>query len=153
MGKIVQKGAEPPKLRPKTRHAIHLIITEDITQREAARRAGMHEAALSTILQKPEVKAYVEDQKALFLGDIDKLRARGLIVAYKVAIELATSGSSETVRLKAVEFLAGGKAPGGVNVQINNAPGGYEYPGRKFKDVSPPSPADTQSGAEEGQEP
>ena len=147
-------NAEAPKMRPKLRHAVALIIEEGRTQREAAGRVGLDERSLSRSLKIPHIAAYVEQQKALAVLDADKLKASAKRMAIRVGISLLHDAKSEQVKARMVEFFAGEAKPGGaVNVQVNVDRGGYEFrrPGQRLVDIAPIP--DTQSGADDVQEP
>lgn len=81
------------------RHAIRLIVTEGLTQAEAARASGMKANSLQIALHKPHVQAYVTAVKRAWL------ESRTFKSWINVA-NLADHAASEDVRLKAnLEFL------------------------------------------------
>ena len=145
---------EAPRMRPRLRHAVALIVEEGRTQREAAGRAGMNETSLGRALQRPAIAAYIEQQKALAVLDADKLKASAKRMAIRVGIGLLHDAKSEQVRARMVEFFAGeAKSGPSVAVQVNVDRGGYEFrrPGQRLVDIEPAP--DAQSGDAIAQEP
>lgn len=127
------RGASPEggqvkrRLSKKTRAAVVILATEGVTQREAARRAGMNEKALCRALQQPHVAAALEAEKDRFIKAMSGTRAVLKARAIEVAAELMENAESEAIRARMVEFLAGERGPASqVNVQVNTG-GSYEY--------------------------
>lgn len=150
---IVRKA---PRMRPALRQAVSLIVEQGLTQRAAAGRVGMNETSLGRALQRKDIAAYVESQKALLALDADKIKARGRSMALLVGIDLLHNAQSEAVRARMVEFFAGeARAAPSVSVTVNqNAGGGYEYvrPGQVIEIVEGKASApDRQSGGENAQ--
>lgn len=125
---IATTGPKPRRIRPALARALDLIAINGNTQRDAARRAGMNEAALSKALAKPHVAHALEQRKALAALEADQLKGIARSMAIREGIRLMTEASSEQVRAKMVEFFAGEARQPAVSVQINNAPAsGYIY--------------------------
>ena len=134
------KVQQPPRMRPALRQAVELIVEKGVTQREAAKQAGMNETALGRALAKPHIKAYIEAQKALFLTDMLKLKDRAKAIAIAQGIDLMHTATSEAVRARMVELFAGEARSGpSVAVQVNVDRGGYEFvrPGQRVVEIDP----------------
>ena len=147
--KLLSRGPQPPRMRPPLKEAVSLIIEKGITQREAARRVGMNETSLGRALAKPHIKAWIDNEKALFLTDMLKLKDRAKAIAIATGIELMHSATSEAVRARMVELFAGEpKKANEINVQINNDRGGYEFvrPGSQLVEIK--ATPDSLSGGE-----
>lgn len=93
-GEPVRKGRVSPALRT----AITLIVHEGLTVADAAKRTGYQTESLSKALIKPHVKAFRHDVKRAWLAS--KTERAWLTVA-----DLAESGNSEDVRLKAAKVF------------------------------------------------
>lgn len=93
-GNEVRKG----RIRPALRTAIALIVEEGLSQDAAAKRVGMKAPSLTVALRKPHVRAYKSDVMRAWLAS--KTERAWLTVA-----NLAESGASEDVQLKAARFL------------------------------------------------
>lgn len=134
------RGAQPPRMRAPLRKAIDLIVLKGKSQRDAAEEAGMNETALSRALQKPHIRNYLDEQKALFCLDADKLKPFAKALAMQTGMDLMLNSKSDQVKARMVEFFAG-EARGGaqVNVQVNVDRNGYEYvkPGQRLVDITP----------------
>ena len=145
----------PPSMRAKTREAVTLIIEHGITQREAARRAGMNEKSLSRALKRRDIAEYVEAEKAMFAAGLDRLRDHAKALALRRAMHLMHHASSEAVQVKMVELLAGERPDSGPAVQVNvTQTGGYEYPpkGARLVDITPMDQGDDAMSAPNSQE-
>lgn len=129
-----------------------------MTIKAACEAAEYSEAGWHLAMKRPHVKAHLEAVQAQFIREIDRRRATYRAQAIEVAHDLMHNGTSEAVRMRAVEFFAGEARSGPqVNVQINqNAGNGYEYvrPGQVVEiiDTGASSP-DGQSGAQHEQDP
>ena len=93
-GEPVRKGRVSPALRT----AITLIVHEGLTVADAAKRTGYATESLSKALIKPHVKAFRSSVKRAWLAS--KTERAWLTVA-----DLAESGNSEDVRLKAAKVF------------------------------------------------
>lgn len=125
---LAPQGGASPRISQKIRLAIDAIATLGLSQREAARRAGLHEVSLSKALAKPHVKAALDERKAQAAMEADRLKGIARSIAIEEGIRLMTQAQSEAVRAKMVEFFAGEPRGAGVVVQVNNpAPVGYAY--------------------------
>lgn len=93
-GSQVRKGRVSPALRT----AITLIVHEGLTVADAAKRTGYQTESLAKALMKPHVKALRSDVKRAWLAS--KTERAWLTVA-----DLAESGNSEDVRLKAAKVF------------------------------------------------
>lgn len=147
-----QRGAQPPRMRAKLRAAVNLIATKGKGIGEAAEAAGMNASALSRAINRPEIKAHIEEQKALYCLDADSLKGLAKAIAINTGIDLMQSAASEAVRARLVEFFAGDGRPGTqVNVAVNVDRGGYEFvkPGQRVVDIRPA--IDSVSSGDDGQ--
>jgi predicted DNA-binding protein (UPF0251 family) len=144
---VRRKGQDAPSplsrkvgMAAKVRSAIALIVSEGLTQRQAAGRVGMNERSLSRALKRPAVAQHLEEQKALFLQEVDALKGQAKRIAIMEGLRLMRESPSDQVRARMVEFFAGeaGKAPL-VNVNIGAKSSGYEYipPGSQVIDITP----------------
>lgn len=90
----------------------------------------MNETALGRALARPEVAAFVEQQKALATLDALKLKEQAKAIAIREGIDLMVSAQSEQVRARMVEFFAGEGRQPLVNISIPAAQEpatGYRY--------------------------
>jgi hypothetical protein len=129
---VSNKAAKPVKARipAKIRAAIDLYTTERVSKTEAAQRVGIKPSYLYTQLTKAHIRDYERDRFALYIQEIEDLKAPYKAEAFETAAELMREAKSESVRARMVEFLAGERKGNAVNValQVNNqAPTGYEY--------------------------
>lgn len=123
-------GRKPNRMRPQLRRAIDEIVWKGRTQRAAAEKAGMNETSLGRALARPEVAAYIEQQKALATLDAIKLKEQAKAIAIREGIELMVSAQSEQVRARMVEFFAGEGRQPLVNITVPAAQEpatGYRY--------------------------
>jgi len=86
--------ARAPQIRPRLQEACTLIVTEGLSQQDAARRAGMTPHSLNVAMKKPHVRAFLSSVKHAWLES--RTSKAWLNVA-----QLADSACSEDVRLKA----------------------------------------------------
>ena len=145
--------AEAPKMRAKLRQAIHLIVSDSKSVKDAAAGAGFNPDALSRAINRPEIKAYIEQQRALFSLEADKLKGYAKAVAIHTGIEIMRSGQSEAAKVRLVEFFAGeAKSGSAVNVQVNVDRGGYEFrrPGQRLVDIAPATDVQSSDDAAQG---
>lgn len=138
------QGGRAPRINARVRQAIDFIAREGTTTREAAKRAGLNESSLYRALGRPNVAAHLEQAKALYCMEIDKLRGTAKAIAIQTGIELMQHSNSDNVRARLVEFFAGEGRQPLVNVNVSTAERGiYAY--NKPRDITP-SP-DSASGA------
>lgn len=83
-----------PQIRPRLRDAIRMIVTEGLSQAEAARRSGMTAHSLQVALKKPHVAAFVAHVKRAWLESRTSQ-------AWINLADLADKAISEDVRYKA----------------------------------------------------
>jgi hypothetical protein len=86
--------ARAPQIRPRLQDAVRLIVTEGLSQADAARRSGMTPHSLQVALKKPHVRAFMASVKDAWLES--RTSKAWLNIA-----ELADGACSEDVRLKA----------------------------------------------------
>jgi pantoate kinase len=109
--------ANPVKSRPiskRMQKALSLIATRGMTQRDAAKQAGMSECYLSTALKKPQVQVFIERAARQTIS-------LGLLRASNRTVELIDA-SSEHVSLDAskhVLAIAGIKPTADAQVSVN----------------------------------
>lgn len=115
------------RISPAVREAVRLRVREGATFLEAAKRAGLSEAGIHKAWKRPAVLALIEQEQAQYIQEVEALRAGYKAQAFEVAADLMRNAKSEAVRMRAVEFLAGGPPQTTVNVQVNNAAPGYSY--------------------------
>lgn len=156
---VSNKAAKPVKARipAKIRAAIDLYTTERVSKTEAAKRVGIKPSYLYTQLTKVHIRDYERDRFAQYIQEIEDLKAPYKAEAFETAAELMRTASSESVRARMVEFLAGERKGSAVNVavQVNNqAPTGYEYahPDQEVV-VIRDADGDTQSPATDSEDP
>lgn len=146
-----RKKGGAPKLSRKMRRAIHLRVWEGMKVTEAIRAAGVTESGWYRALERPHVVALLEQEKSKYIQQVDLLRSRHKARAIEIAAELMESASSEAVRMRAVEFLAG-EMQKGPSVTINNTinSGGYEYarPGQRIVEIDGSAHDVTENGPE-----
>ncbi len=114
--------AKRQRISKRMQQAIGLLASKGITQREAAKQAGLTEWHLSKELKKPQIRAFLSEKARQNL-------AQGVLRSSVRVLELV-DGASEHVALDAAKFtlaLEGIKpADNGVNVSItNNISPGY----------------------------
>lgn len=86
--------ARAPQIRPRLQDAVRLIVTEGLSQADAAKRAGMTPHSLYAALRKPHVRAFMIHVRDTWLES--RTSKAWLNIA-----ELADAACSEDVRLKA----------------------------------------------------
>ena len=131
-------GAQPPRIRAPLRRAIDLIAIEGMKIGEAADKAGMNASALSRAINKPHIKTFIDEQKALYCLEADNLKGVAKAMAIRTGIDLMQNSPSHAVRARMVELFAGdGKKSGDINVQVNVDRGGYEFarPGQRIVEI------------------
>ncbi len=134
------KGSPSSRIAPKLRHAIKLRVEQGLTITEACSRAGISEAGWHKAFKRPAVIAAFEQTETAFIATVDRRRAGYKARAFEVAADLMERGTTEAVRMRAVEFFAGEGKPGTqVNVAVNVDRGGYEFvkPGQRVVDIRP----------------
>lgn len=116
------KKKRPLKVTGKLRDAIHLMVfgqPDDQNQRalsfvEAARAVNMNAAAMRKALERPHVRAYLNEQKQVFR---ESASARNI----SRAIELRDQDENKTAAIQAMRYLDGeGSSKAGVNVSVTN---------------------------------
>lgn len=125
-----RQGALAARIGPKVRAAIKLRVEEGITILEACRRAGLSEAGWYKAMQRSAVLAHYEQAELQFVQTVERRRKGYRARAIEVAAELMERGSSEAVRMRAVEFFAGETKQPLVNVSIGQSQEpatGYRY--------------------------
>lgn len=93
-GELIRKG----RISPAVRTAVTLVVLEGLSIRDAAQRVKLRPESLEKALRKPHVKALKSDVMRAWRES--KTERAWLTVA-----DLAESGSSEDVRLKAARFM------------------------------------------------
>lgn len=132
------KRAQPPRLRTQLRRALDAMAEQGVTQRKAAEIAGLNENSIGRALKKPHVQTYLEEQRALFVADIDKLKGMAKALAIQTGLELMRDSADERIKAKMVEFFAGEVRQGAqVQVNVDARTGGYEFirPGQKVVEI------------------
>ncbi len=135
---------QPPKMRAALRKAVTLIATKGMQVGKAAEQAGMNASALSRAINRPDVAAYLESQKAQFALDAHQLKGQAKAMAITEGIRLLHEATSEAVRARMVELFAGEDRQALVNVNINpQAASAYTYrkPGKNVAPIDSPSNA------------
>ena len=123
-----REGGKTLRISARIRTAIDAIARDGTTQREAAKRCGMNETALGKALAKPHIQVALEQAKALYSMEIDKLRGTAKALAIQTGLELMRSSKSDTIRARMVEFFAGEPRQPLVNVNIPGPDRGvYSY--------------------------
>ena len=139
-----REGGKTYRISARIRTAIDAIARDGTTQREAARRSGMNETALGKALAKPHVQIALEQAKALYSMEIDKLRGTAKALAIQTGLELMRNSKSDTIKARMVEFFAGEPRQPLVNVNIPAQDRGiYSY----AKPISESVAQDSLSGA------
>jgi len=137
----------------KVAAAVHELVTKGCGIGEAARAAGMHHVSLSRAIHRPDIAAYLEQQKALQIQGIDRLRQSAKAAAINHGLWLMHNAQSEQIRAKMVELFAGeGKQAPQIALQFNDNRSGYEYvrPGQKLVEVRNKPAQDGASGGDDG---
>jgi hypothetical protein len=141
-------AAKPLKIRAALSRALDVIAIEGQTQREAARRAGMSEWALSKALAKPHVSAELEQRRAQAAMGIEAIKGVAKASAYRVGLDLMHNSPDDKVRARMVELFAGETKQALVNVHVS-AP---QEPATGYRYRRPDQPAtDRTSDAEDAQ--
>lgn len=141
-----------PKMRAKLRVAIDLIVAQGKSVKDAALGSGFNESALSRAINRPDIREYIDSQKALFCLEADKLKGYAKAAAIHTGLDLMRNSPSHAVRARMVELFAGeAKSGPSVAVQVNVDRGGYEFvrPGARMVEISPIT--DAPSGGDDSQ--
>jgi len=145
--KTQQKGASPlppgaaGRLNPALRKAIDLRVKEGLKIADACREAGLSEAGWYAAMLRPHVQEHMQNVQMQYIQEVEAMKAGYKAQAFAVAAHLMHNAKSEAVRMRAVEFFAGGPAAPSVVVPITIAAPGYVY--RR--------PTDNASGASDAQ--
>jgi lambda repressor-like predicted transcriptional regulator len=115
----IETDAKPVKLRAKLSRALDVIAVQGQTQREAARRAGIHEDSLSRALARPEVKRELERRQAEAALSLTALQGMAKASAIRVGLDLMHNSADDRVKARMVELFAGEARQAGVAVQVN----------------------------------
>lgn len=132
---IIRPAQKP--ISAKVRRAVAARVREGCSVSAAAERAGLSRNGFAKALKRPEVQDYLREVQAAYVSEVDASRSFYKARALEVAMDLMMNASSENVRLRAAEFLAGdGKAPQ-VAVHVDARGGGYEYaqPGQRIVEI------------------
>jgi hypothetical protein len=106
---------------------VRLRVRNGLTVGEACRAAGISDAWWYKSWNKPAFRElYAEEQNA-HIQEVETLKAGYKAQAFEVAAYLMYHAKSEAIRMRAVEFFAGGPSGPSVTVQVNNAAPGYTY--------------------------
>lgn len=128
----------PSRLSTKLRCAIELRVREGKTITEACAEAGMSSQGWHKAMKRPAVRDHLEEVQRRFVAEVDSKRAFYKAWAYEIAMELLETATSESTKVRLIEFLAGdGKAPQ-VAVHVDARQGGaYEYarPGQRVVEI------------------
>lgn len=139
----------PPKcIRAKTRACIALIVVDGHTPEDAIREAGVRPDFLERALRNPEVQNYIQALANWKLRREHAARASYIFDAIDKAHEVMASAESESLRMRAIEFISkhapqhslassASPDPAPVAAQVSPMTPGYAYK----------RPADTQSDA------
>ena len=136
------------QLRANTLACIAQIILEATPVEQATREAGLHRHTLPKALAKPEVQNYVVALKEWHDRQREFERLAYISEAVDQARELMLSTKSDSVKLRAMEFISKHAPQHSHSVSAspdpapNAAQSGPQAPGYTYK-----SPPDTQSGA------
>lgn len=145
-GRSPPQGVVRRRISKRVMQALDLIATQGMPITKVAETVSMDRTALWKALQKENVKAELEQRKVRYIAAQGAMRSTLKARALEVAADLMENATSEAVRMRAVEFLAGEtKAGPSVSVTVN-AGGGYEFapPGARIVDIEH-APLDTQS--------
>jgi hypothetical protein len=106
-----EKPDPPQSVRAKTRDALHAMVMDSLTGAEAARAAGLGTNTLSKAMQRPDVQEYVKALQT-WKDKRETIRREGYLpLALDEALRLAQGAKSESVRMRAIEFLHHALAP------------------------------------------
>lgn len=157
---ITKRGASPPqgvkrrRISARVSQALDLIATQGMSLTKIAETVQMDRTALWKALQKENVQAELEQRKARYITAQTAMKGTLKARALEVAADLMENASSEAVRARMVEFLAGESKSGpSVSVTVNNG-GGYEFapPGARIVEIEA-SATDTQSSGQDDETP
>ncbi len=122
----------------KLRTAIDLRVTKGLTIKDACIEAGMSEAGFHKAMKRPAVRDHLQEVRLRFITEVDASKAIYKARAFEVAADLMENAESETIKMRAIEFLANeGKTANSVNVHVDARQGGYEYvrPGQQLVEI------------------
>ncbi|MEO1138124.1 MAG: hypothetical protein AAFW87_01600 [Pseudomonadota bacterium] len=121
------------------RLAVAARVCEGLSIAAAAEKAGLSRNGFSKALKRPEVQQHLQQVQAAYLAEVDAKRALFKSRALEVAADLMMNAKSETVRLRAAEFLAGNGKTAAVAIHVDARARGYEYPepGQRIVEIEP----------------
>lgn len=93
------------RISAKLREAMRIHVREGRNITTACQAAGMSRQGFHKAMQRPGVKAALEEEKALFVREVEASRAIFTAQALEYAVELMKSAKSETVRARMIELL------------------------------------------------
>lgn len=138
---LPRQGGAKARISEPLRKAIKLKVENGLTIGEACAKAGISEAGYYKAMLRPAVRAHFEAVEIKFIQEVERRRAGYKARAIEVAAALMERGTSEAVRMRAVEFFAGEARGPVVQVQVNNPASAYRYA----------RPTDGASGGDQGQ--
>lgn len=155
MTKLHALPAPKPRISAKIRAAVECRVREGLTIQAAAEKAGLSRNGFAKALKRPAVLDLMDATQRKFIADVDGRRALLRARAYEVAAELLEKTTSESVKVRLIEFLCGdGKAPQvavHVDARQEHRPAGYEYvrPGQKVVVIEGPGVSRRPEASEE----
>jgi hypothetical protein len=126
-GASLPPGGVQGRLNPALRKAIDIRVREGLKIADVCRAAGISEAGWYVAMQRPHVQEHYQNVQLQYIQEVEALKAGYKAQAFEVAADLMRNAKSEAIRMRAVEFFAGGPPAPTVNVQVNNAAPGYTY--------------------------
>lgn len=135
-------------MRAALRKAIDLMATKGMGVGKAAEAAGMNASALSRALARGGVREALEQRKAQFCLDADKLEGMAKAMAIQTGIDLMLNSQSDQVKARMVELFRGGSRGPLVNISI---PAQEPTTGYRYQRPQSGAPTDQASGADDAQ--
>jgi hypothetical protein len=145
--KAIQRGASPlppegaGRISPALREAIDLRVRTGENIKDICKQVGISEQGWHAAMKRPIVAQHMQNVQMQYIQEVEAMKAGYKAQAFAVAAHLMHNAKSEAVRMRAVEFFAGGPAAPSVVVPINITAPGYVY--RR--------PTDNSSGASDAQ--
>ena len=156
--------SKPGKVTGRLKQAIDLMVWDALTDNEAAIRTGITVGALRISLQRPHVRAYLRQQREVFLAKEGPANINALISVRDGTNEMARVSAVRALEQMSEETQVGARPSvslPGLTIQIVNAPaivtdaGAGDKTLRSLNDVTAAKtdmlgPPDPPAGAGEG---
>jgi hypothetical protein len=131
--KATETGASLPpvggagRISAQLREAIDRRVRTGEQIKAICAQVGISEQGWHAAMKRPIVQEHYQNVQMQYIQEVEAMKAGYKAQAFACAADLMWNAKSEAIRMRAVEFFAGGPPAPTVNVQVNNAAPGYTY--------------------------